>query len=187
MSVLFLPISIIWILSEIVLNIMKRSQKRRSRHLDRSSLTVLWVTIFISVTAGVSFGMSGIGLIRPGYIIISTAGIIMIILGLAIRWIAIFALNRYFTVDVAIEANHKIVETGPYRYVRHPAYAGSLLSFLGLGLAFSNWLSMLIIFIPILTAFLYRIKVEEQALSEAFSSAYFKFASKTRRLIPGIY
>jgi protein-S-isoprenylcysteine O-methyltransferase Ste14 len=185
--ILILPISIIWILSEVVLGIVKRSKTKRTRDFDRSSLAVLWITINASVAAGVFLGVTGIGLIRQGYKIISAAGVVLILLGLTIRWIAIFTLSRYFTVEVAIELDHKIVETGPYRHIRHPAYAGSLVSFLGLGLAFSNWLSTMIIFIPILAAFLFRIRVEEQALANVFDGAYLKYASKTRRLLPGIY
>ncbi len=55
-----------------------------------------------------------------------------------------------------------------YKHLRHPSYAGYLLGNLGLGMAFSNWLSIVIIFVPILAASLYRIWVEEDALLENF-------------------
>ena len=74
-----------------------------------------------------------------------------------------------------------------YRFVRHPAYTGSLLSFLGLGLAFNNWLSLGLIFIPVLAAFLYRIKVEEKVLRGAFGRDYESYSAETARLIPWIF
>ncbi|MGA9118248.1 MAG: isoprenylcysteine carboxylmethyltransferase family protein, partial [Bacteroidota bacterium] len=106
---------------------------------------------------------------------------------LLVRWLAILSLKRQFTVDVSIAEDHRIIRTGMYRFVRHPAYAGSLLSFLGLALCFSNYVSMVIIFVPICLAFLYRIHVEEEALINAFGSQYLDYCASTRRLIPGIF
>jgi protein-S-isoprenylcysteine O-methyltransferase Ste14 len=74
-----------------------------------------------------------------------------------------------------------------YKHLRHPSYAGCLLGDLGLGLALSNWLSVVIIFAPILAATLYRIRVEEQALLESFGDEYFEYAQGTKRLIPKVY
>jgi protein-S-isoprenylcysteine O-methyltransferase Ste14 len=56
-----------------------------------------------------------------------------------------------------------------------------------LGLALSNWLSVVIIFAPILAASLYRIRIEEQALLEHFGDEYFEYAQSTKRLIPKVY
>jgi len=106
---------------------------------------------------------------------------------LIIRWMAILTLKKYFTVNVSILKDHRIIDKGVYKFIRHPAYAGSLLSFLGLGLSFSNWLSTLVIFIPILIAFIYRIRVEEKALIQAFGDEYLNYSKTTKRLIPKLY
>lgn len=111
----------------------------------------------------------------------------MILLGLVIRWTAILTLKRFFTVDVAVARDHQLVEHGIYRYIRHPSYAGSLVSFLGLGMAFSNWLSVFVIVIPITLAFLYRIRVEELMLSRALGEPYTRYALTTKRLIPFLF
>jgi protein-S-isoprenylcysteine O-methyltransferase Ste14 len=74
-----------------------------------------------------------------------------------------------------------------YRFVRHPAYAGSLISFLGLGHYFSNYLSILVISVPICVAFLHRVHIEEEALIHAFGSEYLDYCASTKRFIPGIY
>jgi protein-S-isoprenylcysteine O-methyltransferase Ste14 len=79
------------------------------------------------------------------------------------------------------------VKNGLYRNIRHPSYTGFLLRYLGGGLAFANWLSLIIIFLPMLAAILYRIKVEEGALIEAFGSEYIDYASSAKRLIPKVY
>ena len=67
------------------------------------------------------------------------------------------------------------------------AYSGYLLGNLGLGLALSNWLSVVIIVAPILAALLYRIRIEERALSESLGHEYFEYAQDTKRLIPKVY
>ena len=50
---------------------------------------------------------------------------------------------KYFTVDVTIKLEHKLVSTGIYRIVRHPSYLGSLISFFGLGLVLAKRLTEL--------------------------------------------
>ena len=80
-----------------------------------------------------------------------------------------------------------LIEKGLYKFIRHPAYTGSLLTFLGFGLTFSNWLSALVLFVPLTGVFLYRIHVEEQALTEFFGDAYLQYRRRTKRLFPGIY
>jgi protein-S-isoprenylcysteine O-methyltransferase Ste14 len=90
-------------------------------------------------------------------------------------------------VDVSITQDHRIIRKGIYRFVRHPAYAGSLLSFFGLGLCLANYFSILIIFLPICSAFLYRIHVEEKALIDNFGNEYINYCASTKRLIPGIF
>ncbi|RMD63854.1 isoprenylcysteine carboxylmethyltransferase family protein, partial [Candidatus Parcubacteria bacterium] len=114
-------------------------------------------------------------------------GMVLIGLGLLVRWLAVFTLRQYFTSNVRIDRDQQLIEKGVYRLVRHPAYTGSLLSFLGLGLAFNNWLSLLVIFLPILLAFLNRIRVEERALEQAFGQAYADYRQRVKRLIPFVY
>ncbi len=188
MNTLFLVISAVWIISEIILSRVKKSaEKSGSQNRDASTLKLLWLVIVGSVILGVFAGSTNIGLIASIYRLDQGLGIALIILGLIIRWTAIFSLKKYFTVNVAIVEDHRIVDRGLYAHIRHPSYLGSLLSFAGLGIALSNWLSFLIITIPITLAFLKRIKVEEAILNENFGDAYEQYCQKTKRLIPKIY
>ena len=61
------------------------------------------------------------------------------------------------------------------------------MSFLGLGVYFANYLSLVVIFLPILAAFMYRIRVEEKALIDAFGEEYRGYQAETKRLVPGMY
>ena len=114
-------------------------------------------------------------------------GLLLIILGMAIRLIAVFTLGKMFTVDVTIRKGHKVKKNGIYRWLRHPSYAGSLLSFVGFGLYLNNWLSLFVITIPMFIVFVMRIKIEENLLESQFGSEYTEYKKVTYRLIPFIY
>ena len=183
---LFLLISIAWVISEILLGRTKISAGKTNDK-DKFSLRILWITIIIFITMGIFIRNSGLGFINAYAELIHNFGLSLIILGLIIRWVAILKLKSMFTVDVSIQQNHKIVKLGIYKTIRHPAYLGSLLSFLGLGLAFVNWVSLIIIFVPILISFINRIQVEEKVLINEFGEEYLNYSNNTYRLFPGIY
>jgi protein-S-isoprenylcysteine O-methyltransferase Ste14 len=147
----------------------------------------MWITIILFISAGVYMSQRDFGRIVNYKLAIHIVGLCLIIIGIIIRWNAIFKLKKYFTVNVSIQQDHKIIVSGIYKYIRHPAYLGSLLSFFGLGLALLNWLSVIIIFFPILGSFMYRIKIEEDVLVAEFGKIYSEYSKKTKRLIPLIY
>jgi len=179
-------IFIIWFLSELALAILMKSKDNGENH-DKSSLSIIWITITLSLFLGIFISNLTIGRLHYNPVYLYKSGIVLIIFGLIIRWIAIITLKKSFTVNVAVSKDQFIVRSGLYKFVRHPSYAGSLLSFLGMAVVFNNWLTMLVIFLPILTAFLHRIKIEENVLTRAFGDEYVEYCKTTYRLIPGIY
>ena len=84
--------------------------------------------------------------------------------GIVIRIWSIVHLGKFFTVNVAIQEGQRVVQDGPYRFVRHPSYTGSLLSIVGLACLTFNWLGFVIIIVCSLAAYALRISVEEKAL-----------------------
>ena len=111
----------------------------------------------------------------------------LLILGLAIRWTAILTLGTRFSTNVAIHAAQTLRTTGPYRWVRHPSYTGMLVIFAAIGLYERNWISLAVVLVLPTAALLYRIHVEEMALTEAFGKQYLEYSEVTKRLLPGIY
>lgn len=180
-------IAAIWLVLEIVLGRMTRSKDADARTRDKSSLRLLWAALIPAMIAGIYLGLHGIGFIAAGSRVVSIVGLALVVMGIVIRWTAIATLRRYFTSNVSIQKGHELVNRGMYKLVRHPSYTGSLLSFFGIGLTFANWLSTLVIFVPVLYAFLYRIRVEEQALTAHFGGDYIRYCQTTKRLIPGIF
>ena len=179
-------VSILWICYEVILSQLKRSGAGE-KSLDRSSFRFLWIAITAGVTGGIMLSKQRIGHWGTDATGTAIAGLALILSGIALRWYAIMSLKQHFTVDVAIAKDHRIVKTGLYGVIRHPAYAGTLLSFFGLGFYFMNSLSLLVILVPIAAAFLYRIRVEEEALIGAFGEEYRAYQAVTKRLIPWIY
>ena len=108
-------------------------------------------------------------------------------LGLLLRSYSIIYLGRFFTPNVAIAADHRLIDSGPYRFIRHPTYTGFLMILFGLGLSFGNLASLLIAVVPILVCLLWRIRIEEQALAERFGERYRAYMQRTKRLIPLVY
>ncbi len=171
-------------LSELLLALMKRA-KGRANARDRGSLLILWGVIIAGVVAAnfAAHVFKGFSLSVDFYPYSCTA----FGCGLLVRWYAILYLGRFFTVDVAIQNDQRVIETGPYRFIRHPSYSGALLAFFGLGVCLLNWISLLVLFIPVTGAFLYRIRIEETVLVESLGQAYSEYSTRTKRLIPFIY
>ena len=174
-------------LSEAGLGLKKRARARDSRGEDRGSLGVLWIVIASSVALAFAapYVVPSADLGRGA--MLRFPGIVIFAAGLAIRWYSIAHLGRFFTVNVAIAPDHRLIDTGPYRHVRHPSYTGALMAFLGLAVCLANWASLLLMMIPVLTAFLWRMHVEEAALLQAFGARYREYMNRTKRLIPAVY
>lgn len=170
--------------SEIGLALVKRSHTGKN---DGGSLGVLWSVIMacIAMAIYVSYTLPGFGygFHLAGYAL----GALVFFFGMVLRWWAIIHLGRFFTVNVAIAKDHHVVSDGPYRLVRHPSYTGALLAFLGLGILVHNWLAALLLVVPITIAFLWRIHIEEQALSKALGPAYTDYMSRTKKLVPFLF
>jgi protein-S-isoprenylcysteine O-methyltransferase len=174
------------LVSEVALVFAKHSKSRVTAK-DRFTLPLLWTVIGASVFAGLLLRAAFPEGSLPHPQIFYIIGLILFVLGLITRWIAIIHLGRFFTVNVAIAEDHQLITSGPYHYVRHPSYTGTLLIFLGFGLCMLNFFSLAAVFLPIATAFIWRMHVEEEALSDAFGERYDSYAASTARLIPLIY
>src|SRR5215831_13815197 len=181
---LALELGLIFLVSEILLTLTRRSRSETGTKQDRSTLGIIWLVIAVSVTAGIFVALN----FRPAALtygqIFAVAGVMLFAAGLLLRWWAIISLGRFFTVDVTIEKDHELVERGPFRFVRHPSYTGVLLAFVGLGLSLGNWAALLVILLPIGAAFIHRMNVEEDALSRALGRHYADYMKRTKRLVP---
>jgi protein-S-isoprenylcysteine O-methyltransferase Ste14 len=181
-----LAVSIVWLVSEILLVRSRRSKSAEKRR-DSFTIWILWLAIASAIGGGIYFGTRSFGSLGEASTTARVAGIVLIIAGIVVRWTAILTLKRQFTVDVAIRNDHKLITHGIYHYLRHPAYAGTLLSFAGLGFTFANWVSIVLVIVLVTLAFLRRIQVEERVLLEQFGAEYERYCRSSKRLIPFLY
>jgi len=184
---LSLQLGLVYLISELLLTVTRRSRSHTGTKQDRSTLRVLWLVIMTSVAVGIYVaGHWPAGTLPQGRVF-TYVGVVLFVAGLLLRWGAIITLGRFFTVDVTIEKDHELVERGPFRVVRHPSYTGVLLAFVGFALTLRNWGALLVILLPIGAAFIRRMNVEEEALSRALGSRYADYMRRTKRLVPFVY
>jgi protein-S-isoprenylcysteine O-methyltransferase Ste14 len=176
-----------WIASEVLLQVGWRTGRSGGNLKDRGSLFLLLTVIFGSVWAGFSYADIHGRTMLGGAHWLRIVALLLMVAGLAVRWTAIITLGKSFSTNVAIHATQTVHTTGLYHWVRHPSYTGMLLIFAAIGIGQRNWVSLAIMLVFPTAALLYRISVEEQALTEAFGNDYLEYSRNTKRLLPGIY
>ena len=184
---LSLQLGLVYLISELLLTVTRRSHSRTGQKQDRSTLGMIWLVIAVSIMASVFVAQNFPAAALSHGPMFAFAGVVLFVAGLLLRWWAIITLGRFFTVDVTIEKDHELVERGPFRVVRHPSYTGVLLAFVGFALSLRNWAAMLIMLLPIFAAFIHRMNVEEDALSRALGSRYADYMRRTKRVVPFLY
>lgn len=176
----------VWFITEVFLNRLLRSKSSDRKNADKNSLLLIWVTIIatIFIAVWISINVNSVIFRNPA---LKYLGLGVIIIGIVIRLIAVVSLGKFFTVDVTIRKNHKLKKDGLYKYLRHPSYFASLISFIGFGISLNNWFSLLLTTIAISTVFIIRIRIEEKLLIEQFGPEYIDYKKVTSGLIPFIY
>ena len=121
----------------------------------------------------------------PGFCI--ELGICLMLVGVVIRVSAVLTLRKAFTLNVQVTSRQKLITSGLYRKIRHPAYTGSILSLLGIALALRNLISVGIVLVCCLVCYQIRIAVEEVALEIRFKEEYILYKHNTYKLFPYIF
>ena len=146
----------------------------------------MYILITVGYTLSFCIGSTRIGRIYDWDTFLAI-GVVLIVIGLSIRILSILTLKQHFTYSVAIIENHKLIETGLYKSIRHPGYLGQLLVFVGISTSLSNWLSIVLMVIPIAIGYIYRMRIEERFMIEQIGEDYLNYKDRTKRLIPMIY
>lgn len=141
-------------------------------------------SLLILIVAGAD---KGFGWSTPFTLNAKLAALLAIILGFAFGSWALIE-NKFFSGVVRIQTDrgHRVVSTGPYRFVRHPGYAGALWTYLAMPVLFDS----LWAFIPsvwLVAVLILRTSLEDRTL-QAELPGYKEYTQKTRyRLFPGIW
>jgi protein-S-isoprenylcysteine O-methyltransferase Ste14 len=184
-AVLFFIVFLLWAGSEVFNTIGIRLFRRtaHSQHRDQGTYWVIVLVVWGSLLISFLLRRFDWGIFHNN---LQFLGIGMILVGVAVREWAVFSLGRFFTVLVRVASDQPLVKHGPYRWFRHPAYSGSILSLVGFPLVIGTWVGGLVVFIIALVGYYYRIKIEEQALLNIFGDEYREYMQRTWRLFPGL-
>jgi protein-S-isoprenylcysteine O-methyltransferase Ste14 len=127
----------------------------------------------------------GMGWESPG--VLGVCGLTVVLAGVWLRHSAVRALGRHFTVGLSLLTDHELIVDGPYRWVRHPNYAGLLMIAVGTATMVRSPRAIgvtLVVWIPLV---LLRIRKEERVLHERLGSAYTDYTRDRWCLVPGVY
>ena len=177
----------LWVIPEIVLSLRLRSSADAQK-LDRGSKAAVVWSVWLGVWAGFAatymlprFAMGHLW--RSMF----AAGIALWLAGVAFRLYAMRVLGKFFTYDVAISSGQHVIQAGPYRWIRHPSYLGSLATMLGFGMTMTNWAAMVIPVVVLALGFAYRIPLEERALAAGLGDEYRQYMRRSWRLVPFLF
>ncbi len=167
----------------------KKSVKKHKS--DKGTIFIVLLTFLGSIFLSVFFRSNGIPKLISGLLlpyIFCMIGILLIFLGIVIRCTAVLTLKYAFTFNVQTTDQQHLIQTGLYKIVRNPAYSGSILSLLGVVLAYRNLISLIAVIILSFVGYGIRIKTEEKTLRTQFKNEFETYCKKTKyRLIPYIY
>jgi protein-S-isoprenylcysteine O-methyltransferase Ste14 len=147
----------------------------------RLSIAGAWVIALRSATQLTS------ATIRTHRDLVFILALVVLWTGIGLRLWAFRTLGRYFTFLVMTSADQPVVSDGPYRIIRHPGYAGGALALIGLGLAMSNWVSLIALTAIPPLGYVRRIRVEEAALDATLGERYRGYAQGRKRLVPFVW
>ena len=176
--------TVIWLGLEIRQSLRQRPEAKVA---DRGSRPVVRISSAIGIVGAVLLRRACPSLTIGSQDLVAWIGLVVMWCGIGLRFWSFQTLGHYFTFTVQTSPDQPVISSGPYRVIRHPSYAGILLAVGGLGLVFGNWASLLVLTAAVLCAIVYRITVEERALSDDLGGRYQSYAQSRKRLIPFIW
>jgi protein-S-isoprenylcysteine O-methyltransferase Ste14 len=114
-------------------------------------------------------------------------GFAFILAGALLRQSAAQALGRDFTVVLSVRDDHELIASGPYRWIRHPNYAGLLLTAVGTAIMVRSPLAIGVTLVTWLPLALLRIHAEERALHARLGDAFVEYRRGRWCIVPGLY
>jgi protein-S-isoprenylcysteine O-methyltransferase Ste14 len=125
--------------------------------------------------------------VLPRTMLFQYVGVSLVLGGIILFGEARRKIRAFYSGHLTVTQSQALVQSGPYRSIRHPAYLGFLLMALGTALGYSSLIGLAAVALLLLPGLAYRIRVEEALLEKAFQEEWRQYASRTRRLIPGLW
>jgi protein-S-isoprenylcysteine O-methyltransferase Ste14 len=172
-----------WAAFEVAFRSPGEASSWRAEATDRASTPLLLVAFGVAGIVPILLRQSSIGAIGNA----AWAGVALAVAGLVVRGWGMRTLGAAYSRTLRTTASQSLITAGPYRFVRHPGYLGSIGVWVGAALAFHNWIAAAVVAVIMLGAYGWRIRVEEKMLAARFGEKYRSYAARTSRLFPGVY
>jgi protein-S-isoprenylcysteine O-methyltransferase Ste14 len=177
--------AVVWVALELRHSLVSR--RPEARRADRGSRPVVGVAAAIGLLLALGAAQVVPGLAVGDRIVAAWCALVLLWAAMGLRLWSVQTLGRYFTLTVQTSPDQPVVSTGPYRYVRHPAYSALLIAAVAGGLLIGNWLSLVVLLAAVGAGLAYRISVEERALARDIGRAYRDYAATHKRLVPFVW
>ena len=164
-----------------------RSRDDRKSGVQQHKIDLFLIQIFslaIVIVAPFSDGHS-VGILNFGNTV-RLLGFLFLIPGFVLMQMAEKYLGRQFSIEVTLQKDHKLIQDGPYKLIRHPRYLGILAFFLGISLVFRSLLGMLIV-AAMLPVLIWRVFAEEVLMQQEFGKAWETYRQKSWRILPYVF
>ncbi|HYR86461.1 MAG TPA: isoprenylcysteine carboxylmethyltransferase family protein [Terriglobia bacterium] len=116
--------------------------------------------------------------------VVTTVALMAMIVGLGLRVWAVLTLGRFFTWFITVYDDHQVIRSGPFRFIRHPAYGGALILFVATMVFLHAWVGAVLSLVFQLLAYVRRIRYEEAMMIERLGEPYIKYTRSVRALVP---
>jgi protein-S-isoprenylcysteine O-methyltransferase Ste14 len=170
---------------KVIIDIKEAIRAKRSR-LDIALLPVMAFCSLVLISMGVLASLGQLSIVFLQYPALTLSGTVLVILGIIGMFYCRHYLGRFWTAETNLAKDHQIIDTGPYRFVRHPIYTFAILMYSGFGLAFPSRWSVLFVGL-IVAAYVLKTKDEDTFLGKNLSG-YREYMFRVRYcLVPGLW
>lgn len=163
------------------------AKKGNSQEPKMKQFIQYWLPLIIAVLLlgpGEWFGHT---LLRENFVphtdFVGITGLMIAFFGACIACWSRYNLGKNWSLSVQKKESHELIQHGIYKWIRHPIYTGLLLLFIGNTLIVGDYRGILAVII-VFVSFWFKLKKEEQLLTETFGNQYIEYAAKTKALIP---
>ena len=174
----------VWAIFEVRQALQHRPE---AKSVDRGSRIAVRLSTLIAVVGAAFFNKSVRSATITTEALAAWIGLFVMWCGIGLRLWSFQTLGRYFTFTVQTSQDQPVISAGPYRVIRHPGYSGILLAVIGIGFVIDNWASLAALAGATTCGIIYRITVEERALSRDLGGRYQSYAESRKRLVPWVW
>jgi len=164
---------------------LKAVERRESRVQRASHLVPMLLAALLFILPGRDLGMLAAPFMERTLTSYSI-GVVLVVLGCGLAILARRHLGANWSAAVTLKHDHSLVQSGPYRYLRHPIYTGLVLAFAGNALALGEWRGLLAL-LMVCVSLVFKLRREERWMLEHFGTTYADYRRRSWALLPWIY